>query len=173
MFFSPSLLDRDSTLTKATTSLSQNPDDVVITLAVRTPLAKAKKGGLKDTPLDGMVFKLLEQVIQKSRIDPQMVEDICLGNVRRPGLMRERRNWADVAKGLRRQSSLLRPRRHPRRRVPQHHLIDHSEPPFTHRPIRQPHEPPSAASRPGMWHLALRFDKGVRGNDMGSLGEIR
>jgi len=54
---------------------------VVITLAIRTPLAKGGKGGLKDTPLDGLVFKILEQVVRKSRIDPQMVEDICLGNV--------------------------------------------------------------------------------------------
>ncbi|EME47464.1 hypothetical protein DOTSEDRAFT_69411 [Dothistroma septosporum NZE10] len=59
----------------------QNPDDVVITLAIRTPLTKGRKGGLKDTPLDGIVFKLLQQVLHKSRIDPQMVEDICLGNV--------------------------------------------------------------------------------------------
>jgi hypothetical protein len=28
---------------------SQNPDDVVITLAIRSPLCKAKKGGFKDT----------------------------------------------------------------------------------------------------------------------------
>lgn len=46
-------------------------------------MTKGKKGGLKDTPLDGIVFKILEQVVRKSRIDPQMVEDICLGNVRR------------------------------------------------------------------------------------------
>jgi len=45
-------------------------------------LTKAGKGGLKDTPLDGLVFKILEQVVRKSRLDPQMVEDICLGNVR-------------------------------------------------------------------------------------------
>jgi acetyl-CoA acyltransferase 1 len=64
-------------------STSQNPDDVVITLAIRTPLTKAGKGGLKDTPLDGLVFKILEQVVRKSRLDPQMVEDICLGNVRK------------------------------------------------------------------------------------------
>ena len=37
---------------------------------------------MKDTPLDGIVFKILEQVVRKSNIDPQMVEDICLGNVR-------------------------------------------------------------------------------------------
>ncbi|KAK5135650.1 hypothetical protein LTR08_004951 [Meristemomyces frigidus] len=63
------------------TITQKNPDDVVITLAIRTPLCKAYKGGLKDTPLDGLVFKILEQVVRKSNIDPQMVEDICLGNV--------------------------------------------------------------------------------------------
>ncbi|KAL8660317.1 MAG: hypothetical protein Q9202_006659 [Teloschistes flavicans] len=59
----------------------KNPDDVVITLAIRTPLAKAFKGGLKDTQLDFLVCSLLKKVIEKSNIDPQMVEDICLGNV--------------------------------------------------------------------------------------------
>ncbi|KAK6435206.1 hypothetical protein LTR95_008613 [Oleoguttula sp. CCFEE 5521] len=60
---------------------SQNPDDVVITLAIRTPLAKGKKGGFKDTHLDALIFKILEQAVRKSRLDPQMVEDICVGNV--------------------------------------------------------------------------------------------
>jgi acetyl-CoA acyltransferase 1 len=44
-------------------------------------LCKGKKGGLKDTPLDGIVFKLLEQVVRKMNLDPQLVEDVCLGNV--------------------------------------------------------------------------------------------
>jgi hypothetical protein len=42
-------------------ALSQkNPDDVVITLAVRTPLTKARKGGLKDTTLEHMLLRLYE-----------------------------------------------------------------------------------------------------------------
>ena len=64
-------------------STQKNPDDVVITLAIRTPLAKGFKGSFKDTPLDYLVYSLLKKVIEKSNIDPQMVEDICLGNVRR------------------------------------------------------------------------------------------
>lgn len=64
-------------------STQKNPDDVVITLAIRTPLCKGFKGGFKDTPLDYLIYSLLQKVIQKSRIDPQMVEDICLGNVSR------------------------------------------------------------------------------------------
>ncbi|KAL0264855.1 hypothetical protein SLS55_000808 [Diplodia seriata] len=59
----------------------KNPDDVVITLAIRTPLTKGKKGGLKDTPLEGIMLKILEQVIAKSNLDPALVEDICVGNV--------------------------------------------------------------------------------------------
>ena len=63
-------------------SLQQSPDDVVITLAIRTALTKGKRGGMKDVPLDGMLFKLLQQVVRKMNLDPQMVEDVCLGNVR-------------------------------------------------------------------------------------------
>ena len=54
----------------------------MITLAIRTPLAKGFKGGFKDTGLDYMVFALLKKVVEKSKLDPSVVEDICLGNVR-------------------------------------------------------------------------------------------
>ncbi|RMZ79963.1 hypothetical protein DV738_g3088, partial [Chaetothyriales sp. CBS 135597] len=60
---------------------SKNPDDIVITLALRTPLAKGHKGGFKDTPLDYLVYLLLKEVNQRSNLDPKLVEDICLGNV--------------------------------------------------------------------------------------------
>ncbi|KAL2433560.1 3-ketoacyl-CoA thiolase, peroxisomal [Exophiala dermatitidis] len=62
----------------------KTPDDIVITLAIRTPLAKGKKGGFKDTDLDYIVYALLKQVLDKSKIDPALVEDICLGNVGDP-----------------------------------------------------------------------------------------
>lgn len=39
--------------------LAKNPDDVVITYTTRTPLTKARKGGLKDTPLDNLLISLL------------------------------------------------------------------------------------------------------------------
>lgn len=64
-----------------THSTQQNPDDVVITLAIRTPLTKGFKGGFKDSPLDFIVYSLLKEVVNKSNLDPQLVEDICLGNV--------------------------------------------------------------------------------------------
>ncbi|KAL3467620.1 Thiolase, N-terminal domain-containing protein [Aspergillus heterothallicus] len=63
------------------TITQKNPDDVVITLSLRTPLTKARKGGFKDTDLDFLVYALLKEVIAKSQIDPALVEDVCLGNV--------------------------------------------------------------------------------------------
>lgn len=59
----------------------------MITLAVRTPLAKAKKGGFKDTKLDYMVYALLKELVARSKIDPALVEDVTMGNVRLPHLI--------------------------------------------------------------------------------------
>ncbi|KZF23372.1 putative 3-ketoacyl-CoA ketothiolase [Xylona heveae TC161] len=77
-----SILNHLSPAKSGLAALSQkNPDDVVITLAIRTPLCKAFKGGLKDTSLDALLCKLLKAVNEKSGLDPQLIEDICLGNV--------------------------------------------------------------------------------------------
>lgn len=54
---------------------------MVITLALRTPLTKAFKGGFKDTELDYMVYALLKELLAKSKIDPALIEDVCMGNV--------------------------------------------------------------------------------------------
>lgn len=55
---------------------------MVITLALRTPLTKAVKGSFKDTELDYLIYALLKEVLAKSKIDPSLIEDVCLGNVR-------------------------------------------------------------------------------------------
>ena len=39
--------------------LAPSPDDVVITCALRTPLTKAGKGGLKDTLADDLLISIL------------------------------------------------------------------------------------------------------------------
>jgi acetyl-CoA acetyltransferase len=57
---------------------------VVITLALRTPLAKAVKGAFKDTNLDYMLYALLKEVLARSKLDPALIEDVCLGNVSLP-----------------------------------------------------------------------------------------
>ncbi|PMD49555.1 putative peroxisomal 3-ketoacyl-CoA thiolase [Hyaloscypha bicolor E] len=65
--------------------LQKNPDDIVITYAARTSLTKAKKGALKDTPIDDLLIALLTIVREQSNLDPSLVEDVCLGNVLAPG----------------------------------------------------------------------------------------
>lgn len=61
--------------------ITGSADDVVITMAVRTPLAKGFKGSFKDTPVDMLVYAILKHVADKSGVDPALVEDICVGNV--------------------------------------------------------------------------------------------
>lgn len=64
--------------------LSKNPDDVVITYLARTPLTKARKGGFKDTLVDDLLISLLTAVRENSKIDPNLVEDVCVGNCLAP-----------------------------------------------------------------------------------------
>jgi hypothetical protein len=63
-------------------STSKNADDIVITLAIRTPLAKARKGGFKDSSVEYLAYAILKEVKERSNLDPALVEDICMGNVR-------------------------------------------------------------------------------------------
>lgn len=56
----------------------------MITLSLRTPLTKARKGGFKDSELDYIVYALLKETLAKSKIDPALIEDVCLGNVSTP-----------------------------------------------------------------------------------------
>ncbi|KEF51204.1 acetyl-CoA acyltransferase [Exophiala aquamarina CBS 119918] len=67
--------------------LAKNPDDIVITCALRTPVTKAPTGKFKDTPFEVLMAHILTAIREKSGIDPNLVEDICLGNVlsTRPG----------------------------------------------------------------------------------------
>ncbi|KAJ5525767.1 hypothetical protein N7494_012417 [Penicillium frequentans] len=64
--------------------LAKNPDDVVITYLARTPLTKARKGGLKDTSIDTLLISLLTTVRENSKIDPNLVEDVSVGNCLAP-----------------------------------------------------------------------------------------
>src|SRR6187402_718208 len=61
--------------------LEKHPDDIVITLALRTALAKGFKGSFRDSDFGFLVYSLLKEVNSKSGLDPDLVEDICVGNV--------------------------------------------------------------------------------------------
>lgn len=58
----------------------KDPNDVVICSAVRTPLTKAKRGGLKDTQPDILMRAVFTGAIEKAKIDPKKIQDICVGN---------------------------------------------------------------------------------------------
>lgn len=56
-------------------------DDVVIVCAVRTPMTRAKRGGLKDTTADDLLATVLQAVIQRTGVEPAAVGDIVVGSV--------------------------------------------------------------------------------------------
>lgn len=64
---------------------SGSPDDVIICCAIRTPLTKAKRGGLSGEYPEALLGVLFEALLSKTRIDPRIIEDVCIGNVLQPG----------------------------------------------------------------------------------------
>lgn len=65
--------------------LKKSPDDVVVTCAIRTPFTKGGKGPLKDTMAADLLAHTFKNLISRSKIDPNLVEDIATGCVLAPG----------------------------------------------------------------------------------------
>eukprot|EP00923_Selenidium_pygospionis_P052273 GHVN01090420.1.p1 GENE.GHVN01090420.1~~GHVN01090420.1.p1 ORF type:complete len:413 (-),score=83.52 GHVN01090420.1:617-1855(-) len=63
----------------------RSPDDVVLCCAVRTPLTRAKRGGLASTPPELMLKACFSEVLRRSKITPGAIDDVCIGNVLQPG----------------------------------------------------------------------------------------
>jgi len=63
----------------------KSPEDVVIVAAVRTPLTRARKGGFKDTQHEEILAFALKGILDKTKINPKLVDDIQVGNVLPPG----------------------------------------------------------------------------------------
>ena len=63
----------------------KSPEDVVIVTAVRTAITKSRKGGFKDTHPEELLAAVFEAVIDKSKIDPKLIQDVAVGNVLPPG----------------------------------------------------------------------------------------
>ena len=53
----------------------------MVTCALRSPLTKGGKGALKDTAAADILAGTFKNLIERSRIDPNLVEDIAVGNV--------------------------------------------------------------------------------------------
>ncbi|KAI0030198.1 thiolase [Vararia minispora EC-137] len=57
------------------------PDDVVITMAIRSPMCKAKRGGFRDMRSDELLTEMFKRAIEHIKIDPASIDDICVGTV--------------------------------------------------------------------------------------------
>ncbi|KAI1343088.1 thiolase [Xylariaceae sp. FL0016] len=65
--------------------LQKSPDDIVVTACLRTAFTKGGKGGFKDTQAADLMAGALKGIIERSKIDPSLVEDVCVGEVLAPG----------------------------------------------------------------------------------------
>ncbi|PCH33582.1 putative 3-ketoacyl-CoA thiolase B [Wolfiporia cocos MD-104 SS10] len=64
--------------------VEKKPDDVVFTFAKRTALGRARKGQLKDVPVDELMQALIKASLSKTKLDPAKIEDICVGTCHPP-----------------------------------------------------------------------------------------
>jgi len=65
--------------------VNKKADDVVICAALRTPLTKANRGGLKDTAPETLVAHVIKAVCEQAKLNPKDIQDIAIGNVSQPG----------------------------------------------------------------------------------------
>lgn len=58
---------------------------IVVTACLRTAFTKGGKGGFKDTAAADLLVGAFKSLIERSKIDPGLVEDIAVGSVLPPG----------------------------------------------------------------------------------------
>ncbi|KAK2768425.1 3-ketoacyl-CoA thiolase with broad chain length specificity [Arachnomyces sp. PD_36] len=63
----------------------KHPDDIVVTCALRTPITRGGKGGFKDTAAADLLVGAFKALLERSKVDPSLVEDIAVGSVLPPG----------------------------------------------------------------------------------------
>ncbi|EGW34606.1 uncharacterized protein SPAPADRAFT_60040, partial [Spathaspora passalidarum NRRL Y-27907] len=61
--------------------LQKNPDDVVIVAAYRTAITKGFKGSFKDVGSEYILTHFLKEFLDKTGVDPSLIEDVAMGNV--------------------------------------------------------------------------------------------
>jgi acetyl-CoA acyltransferase 1 len=56
-----------------------------VTACCRSALTKGGKGGFKDTAAADLVAGVLKALIERAKINPALVDDVCVGTVLAPG----------------------------------------------------------------------------------------
>ncbi|KAI0002103.1 3-ketoacyl-CoA thiolase [Russula vinacea] len=64
--------------------LQKKHDDIVITFAKRTAMGRARKGQLNDVPVDELLFRLFKATLEKTKLNPASIDDICVGTCHPP-----------------------------------------------------------------------------------------
>lgn len=80
--------------------LTKWDSDVVICSAVRTPLTRARKGGLKDTCPEELLLAVFKAAVERANASYEMVEEIQVGNVLPPGGGATQARAAQLAAGF-------------------------------------------------------------------------
>ncbi|KAI8464746.1 MAG: Thiolase, N-terminal domain-containing protein [Monoraphidium minutum] len=73
----------------------QSMDDVVIVAALRTPLTKARRGGLRDTDAVDLLSTVYRAALDAARLEPGALGDVVVGSVLGPSS--QRANEARIA----------------------------------------------------------------------------
>ncbi len=62
--------------------LQKNPNDIVFLSSIRTPVTRAKKGGLKDAYPEELLSVVLKATLDKNpNLDPSRIQDVAVGSV--------------------------------------------------------------------------------------------
>jgi len=64
---------------------TKNDDDVVIVSALRTAIGRARKGSFRNTTPDTLLTAVLKATMDRTKVDPKLLGDICVGNVQMGG----------------------------------------------------------------------------------------
>lgn len=75
------LINESTASTREPPRFSNNPDDIVVVSALRTPIGKSRRGVFKDTHGDDLLSAAFTGVLNSVNIRPDEIGDICVGNV--------------------------------------------------------------------------------------------
>ena len=79
--------------------MSKKLDDIVITAALRTPIG-TYKGSLKDLSTDKLGALAIKEVIHKSNLKPEQIDEVIMGHVLTSGLGQNPARQASIHAGI-------------------------------------------------------------------------
>lgn len=82
-------------------------DDIVVVSGCRTPMTRARKGGLKDTACADMLAVALGEAVKRAGIKPTQVDDVIVGNVGMDGAGAIQARVAMLLAGIPQESSVM------------------------------------------------------------------